>query len=196
MDAQTPLKLSKEITGIAKKVSRNSNLVFIDVAPAPNAVVEECFENVNRHAEKYTGSAVYGWNIFVWPRVWVEMEAHAVWRDSNGVLHDITPRRDNEKVVLFLEDKNATYKGLRQDNLRFSLSTMPIVHKMIAVAEQMFNVRFAKQQPYSNEVLVDIKKLQCVTDHMHTLKNTLNWSPKRNDPCPCGSRKKYKKCCG
>ena len=47
---------------------------------------------------------------------------------------------------------------------------------------------------------VDRKKPEDVTD----LDVLLNWpqpqeveeTPGRNDPCPCGSGKKYKKCCG
>lgn len=38
----------------------------------------------------------------------------------------------------------------------------------------------------------------CNHDHHELLKPIKRDSPKvgRNDPCPCGSQKKYKKCCG
>lgn len=34
--------------------------------------------------------------------------------------------------------------------------------------------------------------------HHHEIKPMVRTEPKvsRNDPCPCGSEKKYKKCCG
>jgi preprotein translocase subunit SecA len=50
------------------------------------------------------------------------------------------------------------------------------------VADAVLNQSFEE-----GEITEDASKLQPVTGTK---------KPKRNDPCPCGSGKKYKNCCG
>ena len=45
-------------------------------------------------------------------------------------------------------------------------------------------------------VLTEEKRLEIVKDFKRSKTVRVEKKPGRNDPCPCGSGKKYKKCCG
>lgn len=47
-----------------------------------------------------------------------------------------------------------------------------------------------------NDVLTEEKMVQIVKDFKRSKTVHKEKEPGRNDPCPCGSGKKYKKCCG
>ena len=47
-----------------------------------------------------------------------------------------------------------------------------------------------------NDVLTEEKMVQIVKDFKRSKTVHKEKEPGRNDPCPCGSAKKYKKCCG
>jgi len=194
MNTQTPLSISKEVSRAAQEVTNTSKPVFINIDPSDDAELEECFRNIKNHVNSYGGEIVYGWNIFVWPRVWVEFEAHSMLRKIDGSLRDITPRRDGEGIVLFLQDDSAEYKGLRRDNLRFSLSQSPLVKELMSAASEKAKIQFENQHPYIQEFVVNPKKLINAIETMNRIAVQLNWKPERNDPCPCGSRRKYKSC--
>ena len=191
MYAQTPLSRTKEIDRLARRIVPGGIPVFVPVTPVPDAEVCECFSNVKGHVGKHGGAPQYGWCIYVWPRVWMEMEFHCVWRKTNGKLVDITPHHDNESVLLFLPDPSREYKGLSLDNLRFSLCKNPLVNRMIALGEKKMAIR--NEHPIPNEIA--IKAIAQVEDDMNQIISQLHWRPERNDPCPCGSRKKVKQCC-
>ena len=66
-----------------------------------------------------------------------------------------------------------------------------------ATVEYVFKVQVApnprmRQRPKMTEKRSELPK------QINEKENNLNESKKigRNDPCPCGSNKKYKKCCG
>ncbi|MFY9610662.1 MAG: SEC-C metal-binding domain-containing protein [Blastocatellia bacterium] len=48
------------------------------------------------------------------------------------------------------------------------------------------------------DYVADVKKLKAEQERLENAKPIRNKGPRvgRNDPCPCGSGKKYKKCCG
>ena len=65
--------------------------------------------------------------------------------------------------------------------------------------------RFAKRQKTDklNDLSRKARGIDDVEDEQEIIKNTekvepikADQEPGRNDPCPCGSGKKFKKCCG
>lgn len=197
MQPQTPLSISKHIAETCERVSPCHDPVFLDVAPLGSAEVQECFDNVAKQISNHSGSPQYGWNVFEWPRVMLDLEFHCVWKDPEGKLHDITPRHDAESVVLFLPDPTMTYTGQCVDNRRFSLSDDPSVDRYIQLAEEMVAIQNANRPPYGRTAwTVDAKALRPILTEMQTLSSKFKAKPHRNDPCPCLSRKKYKHCCG
>ena len=50
--------------------------------------------------------------------------------------------------------------------------------------------------PAWEDVLSEEKRLEIVKAYKRSKTVHVEKKPGRNDPCPCGSGKKYKKCCG
>jgi uncharacterized protein YecA (UPF0149 family) len=55
-----------------------------------------------------------------------------------------------------------------------------------------------KQKEGSTEAQEHVHGPDCNHGHSHDIKPVVRANPKvgRNDPCSCGSKKKFKKCCG
>ncbi len=198
MNTQTPLTASKEILKTAKKVCSKHKPFFISVTPTEQAQPMNCFENVEHQIHLKGGSAVYGWCIYVWPRVLCEFEFHSLWRSPTGELFDISPRRDKELDCLFLQDDELQYTGLRIPNVRFSLSSSPLVKEYIDAAGARDAIIVESQTPYSSTALINKEKFINAKDRLAHAQLQLenSWQPNRNDHCPCGSRKKFKNCHG
>ncbi|MBQ6948072.1 MAG: SEC-C domain-containing protein, partial [Firmicutes bacterium] len=50
--------------------------------------------------------------------------------------------------------------------------------------------------PQWESILTEEKRLEIVKAYKRSKTVVKEKEPGRNDPCPCGSGKKYKKCCG
>lgn len=59
-----------------------------------------------------------------------------------------------------------------------------------AEAEHLYNI------PEWENALSEEKRIQIEKDYRKSRTVRKEATPNRNDPCPCGSGKKYKKCCG
>jgi hypothetical protein len=78
--------------------------VSLDVTPDADAEIGWCVSNVKRAVEARGGSVAFGWLTWEVPGLFHEAEFHAVLRDLDGHLVDVTPTRDGEKQVLFSQD--------------------------------------------------------------------------------------------
>jgi hypothetical protein len=67
--------------------------------------LSECHINASIQSNYESGSTVTGWTIWQDKALdFVEAQFHTVWKDSAGVLRDVTPRQDKERTVLFVPD--------------------------------------------------------------------------------------------
>jgi hypothetical protein len=197
MNTQTPLAITKEILEFAKQISPLHKPFFINITPTEHARPMSCFENVDQQIDAYGGRVVYGWNIYVWPRVLCEFEFHALWLSPTGALCDISPRPDKEPDCLFLRDDARQYTGQRVQNIRFSLSRAQEVTEYIAAADA-FDKIVSQGQTSGSTATVNRAKLVPIFSRLEKAQKHVEqtWRPQRNDPCPCGSRLKYKMCHG
>ena len=141
-DLTTPRMLAPHVLDFCVKVSPNQQPIYLPaVPPELGELPLECFENSRLRAERHGGEIVHGWVIWEWPRVMIEGEFHAVWRQKDGHLVDVTPRKDAEKKILFLPQPSRAYEEMRVDNVRSSLSSDPAVTEYIAAAEEFYRVR-------------------------------------------------------
>ncbi len=177
MATQPPLKLTDEIRTYCDKIAPGTEPYFVAITPEPGAKPLHCFDNVRNQIRTHGGHAINGWSIYVWPRVWIEFEFHCVWRPTPELLvRDITPRSDSDTQCLFLPDPTREFAGSRITNPKFALSNPNLVDKLISLSDK---------RPTGS---IDARQ-------MASLVQKLAWSPKPNDPCLCGSRRKFKKCC-
>ena len=125
--------------------------------------------------------------------------------------------RELERVVLLknvdtkwmdhIDNMEELKKGIRlraygqhDPVVEYRLEGFDMFDEMIAsiredTARMMLTVRFANQPPKREQVA---KPLSTNMDDSDSGHKTVRKGQKvgRNDPCPCGSGKKYKKCCG
>ena len=67
--------------------------------------IGNCYWNVDRAVNESGGSAVYGWLVYIWPNSHIEAMHHAIWKNKDGQLVDITQGYyETEPVSTFLID--------------------------------------------------------------------------------------------
>jgi hypothetical protein len=193
----TPAFVSQDIEKLCRQIDPSTEPVYIRVQPELWCEMNQCFDNAARYEREHGGCVQYGWLIWEMPRLLVEAEFHAAWLSPDGSLIDVTPKVDGESQVLFLPDSNRAYDGTLVDNVRRPLSDDPYVRQCIAQSELMFRMR---QKHFRNgRVDVDscLREFQMRVRDLNMPARLNNQSRVgRNDPCPCGSGRKYKKCCG
>jgi len=182
----TPKEIKYNIREFCKEIDPSKDPRFVTVQPEPWCDVNECFNKVKNHVRIHGGSIQYGWIIWEIPNIFLDAEFHAVWVNPSGDFIDITPKPDGEKIILFLPDSLRVYENELIENIRKPLIDNEFTRRLVKEGQKNFKL---KQKHFKNGK-VDVDAL---------LKEAGISNPGkvgRNDPCPCGSGKKYKKCCG
>jgi hypothetical protein len=133
----------------------------------------------------------------------VEAEFHAVWRDPNGALHDLTPKALPIHRILFLPDPVRVYEGRQVNNIRRAISSAGAVKDFIEAADAMFEFMNRGERANQHgqlritaEEAIELKLIRQQGTKAYARILASLPSPGRNDPCPCGSGRKFKKCHG
>lgn len=194
-----PQRVTPQIRDFCHSLSPGHDPVQLAVTPTAGTKPLECFYNVQSQVEARGGRIAYGWAIWVWPRVFVEAEHHAVW-EIHGKMIDVTPRRDGEEKILFLPDPMRTYDfdgNSRIDNQRHSLSSSPAVASLLYCYSE--RQRFFEANSVGRTTNIDLRAFESVqSDVMHASALVLVELAQitgRNDTCICNSGRKFKKCC-
>lgn len=186
----TPARITQVIIDFCASITSDSSPEYIDVCPAPWAALNECFNNVYRMVKQYGGSMISGWAVWQRGNMLLDAEAHAIWRAPDGKLIDITPHSYNEKRILFLFDSSVCYQGITIPSHRQALTDSPLVAEFIRLYSERDHIM---QTSTLGNVYV-------MPADLHSRINALQYifaqEVGRNDPCPCGSGLKFKKCCG
>ena len=173
----TPGAITPAIREFCRQIDPSREPLLVPVRPARGAASGNPFALVKDHASRHGGGVQYGWTLSEQPGWYLEAEFHGVWVAPTGELVDIAGRADGRTAVLFLPDSRRTYRGESLPNRFFALSTSPDVRAMVQDAE--FHAR-----------------LRADTETRARRERVRPGAVGRNDPCPCGSGLKYKKCCG
>lgn len=186
----TPVRVTQLIVDFCTSITSDSSPEYIDVCPAPLALPNECFNNVRRIIKQYGGSMCLGWAIWQRGNMLLDAEAHAIWNAPNGELIDITPHSYNEKRILFLVDSSLCYQGTTIPSHRQALTNSPLVAELIQLCKE-------RDQAMQTSTLENAYALSADWyNRVRALEFRFAQKAGRNDPCPCGSGLKYKKCCG
>mgnify|MGYP001632437029 CR=1 FL=1 len=185
----TPSVITEEIKHLCGTIQPSTIPFFVEVYPFQGMQINECFPNVKSVVEKLGGTTINGWAIWQWANIMVEAEAHAIWQAPDGKFVDITPHINNETCILFLPDDQVRFNGNPIPSHRQALTNSPLVAELIS----LFNKRDTAAATTPGKVYsisnTDLRR-------MLELQQLFHRSAERNDPCPCGSGLKYKKCCG
>jgi uncharacterized protein YecA (UPF0149 family) len=126
------------------------------------------------------------------PQVSLEAEFHACWVSPEKKIIDITPKRDNEKRVLFLPDSKRVYEHKLVFNRREALVDNDFTRLWLKIGNKTDEV---KSKHFRNDE-VDVVSAEAEISAWLSQINPKKPKIGRNDLCPCGSGLKYKKCCG
>lgn len=201
--SRTPKRITPKIRALCAELVPDAEPVYLDVVPEPGTRPLDCFENVTRYIERHGGGTRYGWQIWEWPGIMVEAEFHAAWVSPEGALLDITPKEYSVSSILFLPDTTANYDGRQVNNVRRPLIDAPLVHEFIDVNDRIFEVMNRGHLAYEHgrvslpaaEILPLRRRHAQIQDELRARMAAAFARARRNDPCPCQSGMKYKKCC-
>ena len=190
--------------------------MYLDVQPVAGAATLDCFPVVERRVQEQGGEICYGWRIWEWPEVMLEAEFHAVWKDAEGHLHDITPLPAvaNANRSLFIPDPIRRYQSRQVNNVRWALTDRSEIHAFMAATDAEFELlnRGDRADQHGEIVLTgdEAQEMHEIRARKARALATLSGQPLpssgqpvrarrkvgRNERCFCGSGKKFKKCHG
>lgn len=197
MHTRTPPQVTKHIERLIARVAPGRKAVHLRVQPDQQAIVNECFPNVERVIARSGGSMLCGWQIWEWPHVLVEAEFHAVWLSPAGEMIDVTPKQNAEGLVMFVPDPRLEYTGAARDNVRLALRDDLLVHHFIRTAEEIFKVlNRGERAGMYGYVSVPAQEIQPLMGFQALLGKSLSAGLRDHGPCQCQSGRKYKKCHG
>lgn len=125
------------VRNFCKKLS-NSQPMMISYNPEESAIEFDCINNVQNKIKKDGGRIIYGWLLNEWAKVLIEGQFHAVWKDDDGNMFDLTPNHFGVAHVLFVPDYNIQYKDKQIDNIRKPLSNDKMIINLIKLHEEKY----------------------------------------------------------
>ncbi|MBB3802275.1 hypothetical protein FHR47_002542 [Xanthomonas arboricola] len=193
----TPPEITRAVRRLTDAVVRGAEPVYLPVQPEADAIVHECFPNVQAKIARDGGQMQCGWQLWEWPHVLVEAEFHAVWVSPTGEMVDITPKPEGETRILFVPDSRRSYQGIAIDNVRMPLRDDLVIKHFIQISEAIVRVmnRGERASQYG-EVSVPVNEIQPFLQARDFLGQSLGAGLREHAPCLCGSGSKYKRCHG
>ena len=188
----TPAKITTEIIHFCSEIDSSTNPIFVPVEPGHDVKFNYCLTDVPLFIKKNGGKTQFGWIIWENPQVFLEAEFHACWVNPGNKMIDITPKRDNEKRILFLPDSQRIYEHKFVPNRRKALIDNDFTRLWLKIEKKTDEI---KSNHFKNDE-VDVVSAEAEIGEWLSSINPGKPKIGRNDPCPCGSSLKYKKCCG
>lgn len=215
---------SEAVKKLKTVLKTENEAVRVPVVSDASARENECYPNVRERLKNLLeGKMQLGWAVWQHSNLFVEAEPHAILDPGNGqpwidCTPHMMPDRSSAREILFIPDYERTYNFNTTDvldNVRVPLMDDPRLKKALDLFAQ--RTALLNTIPGIGHVSVPIKfarKIAAINLEASSLLTELvepssgqglrisaqaeSRSRKigRNDPCPCGSGKKYKKCCG
>lgn len=186
----TPASLTEMLKMLCTDLNPVDPPLWVDVVPESWARENECFPNVQKKITQDGGSYVNGWAIWQWANMLITAEAHSIWRNPDGALVDITPHNYGEKTILFVPDAKVKFEGIIIPSKRAPMTTSPKINYLIGLLNErdymLEQSGTSKTCTFPEPFIREIQKVLL----------DITQDASRNDPCPCGSGLKFKKCCG
>jgi hypothetical protein len=181
MPNRLPSDITPEILTFCRQLDPARAPLWVPVRPTPGAVEAHDLTALKSHIASHGGRVQYGWTLWEHAGWFLEAEFHPLWSSPQGELIEISPERAAAGLtrVLFLPAGTRSFQGEDIPNRFYALSTSPDVVSVVQHAEYLATLR-SEGRTQARKALV----------------SQAGGSPGRNDPCPCGSGVKYKKCCG
>lgn len=197
----TPAELSPALHALIDSLRPGTEPVYVDVKPREGTHPDAPFAAVDEQVREQGGERVAGWVLRVLPGLFAEAEFYAVWRDPQGSLIDVTPKRRPSARVLFLADPSRPVDGRQVSNLRRPLAADPLVEAYLASFDRMFALmtrgeRALQRGPIELEGAEADEARAIQQDQVQLFSQLASRIPAAGpyQPCPCGSGKKVRWC--
>jgi hypothetical protein len=184
---------------LLKKIGSQFKPIYLKVE-AERGTALDCFNVVQSKVTKNGGVMTLGWQIWKTTHI-IEAEAHAVWQDSQGNFHDISPKQFDVKEICFVRDEKLKYEGKQIDNMRINITANKLVDHLIETFKVKFELQNkGKRAEYYDlsEILTEseIQEIQYVVLLQSGISYLIKNDGNENSFCFCQSGKKYKNCHG
>lgn len=192
----TPEYICDDVKRLIDKLNTGVEPVYIDCEPEVGADIANCFPIVQEKILKFGGEMVLGWEIWK-TRLLVEGEFHAIWRNSDGRLIDISPKPIPLERILFLPAPNAQYEGRQVDNVRINILGNRLVDDLIEICEALFKLQNKGDRANQYELKLEgeeARAFKVLQQARPMLEFMVHEGLSHQGPCPCESGKKYKNC--
>jgi SEC-C motif-containing protein len=203
---------SDAVEKLRRALGTDRAAIEIPVLANYDAKERDCYANVRASVERDGGRMQHGWAVWQHAHLFIEAERHAVHAPGEGMQWlDRTPHTlpDGNQcaTILFIANDDAMYDfdaPILRDNVRVPLvddSRVSRALKMFSESTDVMNsvpgVNVALPAAVSKRVLqLQSRAALLLAEAMQPVRPTKAKKVGRNDPCPCGSGKKYKKCHG
>jgi len=206
MQTFVPVSIDDAVLALCQRIHASNVPVYVQVKPKAAGTQLDCFVNVRAQVDAKGGRIQFGWAIWRCSKYYLEAEHHAVYEPAIGPPWvDVTPPLiPGLSRILFLADDSATYDydtDQRRDNIRMPLLDDARVQEFCDLATERNSI--LNSVPGFGAVTLTGDKatrMSYINQRSQMLMAELQCDYERkvgrNDPCPCGSGKKYKKCCG
>ena len=208
-----PTANSEAVKKLCRALGTDKEAIKVPVVVEPGAKGRDCYVNVRDKVEREGGKMRLGWAVWQHGYLFIEAEPHAVFDPGEGKTWvDCTPHELSDesqcREILFIPDDKSSYDFNMtdvQDNVRVPLVDDPRVLealKLFSEKTALMNSVPGIDVQLPRNVALQVAKLEfrALTLLSEAMQPATAANPKhkigRNAPCPCGSRKKYKKCCG
>ena len=208
-----PAPDSKAVKRLGRKLRAEKLPVRVRVITEPHDKEKDCYGNVRNKLEREGGKMQLGWAIWQHEDLFIEAERHAVFDPGDGkpwvdCTPHILPDGMRFQEILFVPDDSASYDfstTIAQDNVRMPLINDPRVSEALRLLSEKtalmntvpgINIELPPDVIAKMSAL-DVRISKLLSDEMEPAPvRSQKEKIGRNDPCPCGSGKKYKKCHG
>jgi hypothetical protein len=202
---------SKSVKKLREQLRTGREAVRLRVITEPGDRDRDCYMNVQTRIDRNGGRMQLGWAVWQHDDLFIEAEPHAVLDPGDGLPWiDCTPHAGSPREILFIPNDEAYNFDTKElaDNVRVALRDDPRLRRALNLYSEktkLLNTVPGVDVPLPMSVAIKAQQVQDEADML--LAEVMGIAPPRqaarsgtkvgrNDPCPCGSGKKYKKCCG
>lgn len=206
-----PSAASEPVQKLREDLGSDAPAMSVRVKTEDGDQPRDCYINVRKRLEQDTKAKMrLGWAVWQHSNVFIEAEPHAVLDRGDGTPWvDCTPHQMPDgsmaREILFIPNDVATYDFDTTDladNVRVPLLDDPRLREALSLMSEKVKLMNSvpgfgelPQDVAANIYRVEMQAAQLFTEVMEP-HAPAGQKVGRNDPCPCGSTKKYKKCCG
>jgi hypothetical protein len=151
----TPQRITTNVLRLCEKIGSVDKPAFINVRPRSDSQPGNCFVDVDLQVLSFGGSAQHGWLIWEFPGILIEGEFHAVWRQTDNSMLDVSIKPDGETQVLFAPDRVRMFDNRRIPNIRMAIGKDPKIKQLIKIAEEIDRRVDLRHQNFFGEAPID-----------------------------------------